>query len=94
LEAERKMANEERLGVLEVVGVALVFIILSAAGLAATLYTGILKNIDGLLLVSICLMMALVFTAMLVALARSQGWIGRGKSAGATAAPATAAAAK
>jgi hypothetical protein len=65
-----------------VIGVALVFIILSAAGLAATFFTGILKNIDGLLLVSICLMMALVFTAMLVAFARSQGWIGRGKSAG------------
>ncbi|HUK30733.1 MAG TPA: hypothetical protein VLV89_06435 [Candidatus Acidoferrum sp.] len=81
------MANEERLGVLEVIGVALVFIILSAAGLAATFYTGILKNIDGLLLVAICLMMALVFTAMLAAFARSQGWIGRGKSAESMPAP-------
>jgi hypothetical protein len=85
------MANEERLGVLEVIGVALVFIILSAAGLAATLYTGILKNIDGLLLISICLMMALVFTVMLAALARSQGWIGRGKSDGSASATAPAA---
>ncbi len=85
------MANEERLGVLELLGTALVFILLSAAGLAATFYTGILKNIDGLLLVSICLMMALVFTAMLVAFARARGWIGRGKSAeSAAAAPATA----
>lgn len=88
------MENEERLGFLEVIGVALVFILLSAAGLAATFYTGILKNIDGLLLVSICLLMALVFTAMLVAFARSQGWIGRGKSAGSPSAPAPAAAAK
>jgi hypothetical protein len=88
------MANEEKLGVLEVIGVALVFLILSAAGLAATFYTGILKNIDGLLLVSICLMMALVFTAMLVAFARSQGWIGRGKSAEPATAPAAPAAAK
>jgi hypothetical protein len=90
------MGNEERLGVLEVIGVGLVFIILSVAGLAATFYTGILKNIDGLLLVSICLMMALVFTAMLVALARWQGWIGRGKSAesASATAPAAPAAAK
>jgi len=74
------MANE-RLGILELVGVALVFILLSAAGLAASFLTGIIYNIDGLLLVSICLMMAFVFTAMLVAFARKQGWIGRGKSA-------------
>ncbi|HEV3219388.1 MAG TPA: hypothetical protein VGZ48_06425 [Candidatus Acidoferrales bacterium] len=83
------MANEERLGVLEVIGVALVFILLSVAGLAATFYTGILKNIDGLLLISICLMMALVFTAMLLAFARAQGWVGRGKSAEPTPTPAT-----
>jgi hypothetical protein len=85
------MANEERLGFLEVIGVALVFIVLSAAGVAATFFTGILKNIDGLLLVSVCLMMALVFTAMLVAFARAQGWIGHGKSAEPPASPAAAA---
>ncbi|MFZ0821764.1 MAG: hypothetical protein WAM91_16995 [Candidatus Acidiferrales bacterium] len=85
------MANEERLGFLEVIGGALVFIVLSAAGVAATFFTGILKNIDGLLLVSVCLLMALVFTAMLVAFARAQGWIGRGKSAESAAAQAAAA---
>ncbi len=84
------MANE-RLGVLEVIGVALVFILLSAAGLAASFFTKIIYNIDGLLLVSVCLMMALVFTAMLVAFARQQGWIGRGKSAESAPAPAAAA---
>ena len=84
------MANE-RLGVLEVIGVALTFILLSVAGLAASYLTGILSNIDGLLMVSICLMMALVFTAMLVAFARQQGWIGRGKSSeSASATPAAA----
>jgi hypothetical protein len=85
------MANEERLGFLEVIGVALVFIVLSAAGLAASFLTKLIYNIDGLLLVSVCLLMALVFTAMLVAFARTQGWIGRAKSAGsAAAAPAAA----
>jgi hypothetical protein len=86
-EAVTKMENEAKLGVLEVIGVALVFILLSVAGLGATFYTGILKNIDGLLLIAICLMMALVFTAMLLAFARAQGWIGRRKSAESTAAP-------
>jgi hypothetical protein len=81
----------ERLGVLEVIGVGLTFLLLSAAGLAASYLTGILSNIDGLLMVSICLMMGLVFTAMLVAFARHQGWIGRGKpSETASATPAAA----
>ncbi len=86
------MANDERLGILELIGVALIFILLSAAGVAASFFTGIIKNIDGLLLVSICLMMALVFTAMIVAVARKQGWIGRQKSV--ESASATAAASK
>ena len=85
------MADDQKLGFLEVIGVALVFILLSAAGLAASIFTGIIKNIDGLLLVSVCLMMALVFAAMLVAFARARGWIGSGKSAEPAATPTPAA---
>jgi hypothetical protein len=81
------MADEQKLGLLEVIGVALVFIVLSAAGVAAALLTGLLKNIDGLLLVAVCLMMGLVFFAMLVAFAKAQGWIGRTKSAEPAASP-------
>ena len=84
--------GNERLGLLELVGVACVFIFLSAAGLAAAFFTRLIYNIDGLLLVAICLLMALVFTAMLVAFAQKQGWIGRGKTAEPSSTPAAPAA--
>jgi hypothetical protein len=81
---ETEMA--ERKGIMEVVGVAIIIIALSAAGLAANFLTGIAFNIDGLLLVSVCLLMALVFAAMLLSLAKQLGLIGKRKSSDASSA--------
>jgi hypothetical protein len=50
---------------------------LSLLGLAAAFLTRLLGNIDGLLLLSICLMMAVIFAFLLYDLAKEQGWLGK-----------------
>jgi len=54
-----------RHGILGVAIVAAVLIALAFAGVGSDLTTGIFWNIDGLLLLSVCLMIVLVFGAML-----------------------------
>ena len=54
-----------RHGILGVAIVAAVLVALSFAGVGSDLTTGIFWNIDGLLLLSVCLLMVLVFGAML-----------------------------
>jgi heme/copper-type cytochrome/quinol oxidase subunit 2 len=54
-----------RHGILGVAIVAAVLVALSFAGVGSDLATGIFWNIDGLLLLSVCLLMVLVFGAML-----------------------------
>ena len=54
-----------RHGILGVAIVAAVIVVLSFAGIGSDLTTGIFWNIDGLLLLSVCLLMVLVFGAML-----------------------------
>ncbi|HET9402536.1 MAG TPA: hypothetical protein VFO34_16445 [Candidatus Acidoferrales bacterium] len=54
-----------RHGILGVAIVAIVLVALSFAGVGSDLTTGIFWNIDGLLLLSVCLMTVLVFGAML-----------------------------
>ncbi len=50
---------------------------LSLLGLAGAFLTRLLGNIDGLLLLSICLMIALIFAFLLYGLAKEQGWLGK-----------------
>jgi hypothetical protein len=50
---------------------------LSFLGLAGAFLTRLLGNIDGLLLLSICLMTALIFAFLLYDLAKQQGWLGK-----------------
>jgi hypothetical protein len=50
---------------------------LSLLGLAGAFLTRLLGNIDGLLLLSICLMVAVIFACLLYVLAREQGWLGK-----------------
>lgn len=54
-----------RQGILSVAIVAAVLVALSFAGIGSDVTTGIFWNIDGLLLLSVCLTMVLVFGAML-----------------------------
>jgi hypothetical protein len=50
---------------------------LSLLGLAGAFLTRLLGNIDGLLLLSICLMTALIFAFLLYDVAKEQGWLGK-----------------
>jgi hypothetical protein len=56
-------------------------LILSLIGVAADFIFDLKLDMDGLLLISVCLMMALVTAAMLFFLAKDQGWLGKNKSA-------------
>jgi hypothetical protein len=77
-----------RQGILGVVVVGLVMLVLSLAGVASDFLTGIALNIDGLLLLAVSLMVALLFLAMLFFLAKTEGWFGKPKEASAPSAPA------
>jgi hypothetical protein len=76
-------------GILTVVGVGLFILGVSVIGVVADFLFDLKLDMDGLLLISVCLLMALVSAAMLFFLAKSMGWLGKTKSAPA-AAPAAA----
>ena len=65
-----------------------VMIVLSILGLVGGLSRDLLGNIDGLLILAVCLLMLLVSALLLFGLAKEQGWIGKHKDGGGTAAPA------
>jgi ABC-type uncharacterized transport system permease subunit len=87
---------------LEMAVVSVVFIVLALVGVVATFTSGLLgAGIDGIMLISICLVVVLAFTIELFMLALDAGWIklpaksSPAKSSTAkTAAPATASPAK
>jgi hypothetical protein len=56
---------------------------LSLLGLAGAFLTRLLGNIDGLLLLSICLMTAVIFAFLLYGLAKEQGRLGKSGKDGA-----------
>ena len=62
-------------GVLGLVGICLVILVLSAAGLASDFLTRLGLDLDGLLLILCSLLMGLLFVVMLLSIARDQGWI-------------------
>jgi hypothetical protein len=61
--------------VLGLVGICLVILLLSFAGLASDFVTRLIGNIDGLLLLFICLMMLGLFAGMLLAMGKEEGWL-------------------
>jgi hypothetical protein len=83
------LAEKSGFGILEVVSIGLFILVVSVIGVVADFMFDLKLDMDGLLLISICLLMALVSAAMLFFLAKAQGWFGRNKSA-AVAAPAAA----
>ncbi len=74
------MAEKSGFGILEVVGIGLFILVVSVIGIAADFLFDLKLDMDGLLLISVCLLMALVSAAMLFFLAKAQGWLGKGKS--------------
>ncbi len=62
-------------GILGLVGICLLIVVLSAAGLASDFLTRLDLDLDGLLLILSCLLMGLLFLIMLFVIAKEQGWI-------------------
>ena len=83
------MSEKSSSGILTVVGIGIFILAISVIGVVADFLFDLKLDMDGLLLISICLLMALVSAAMLFFLAMSMGWIGKSKSA-AAASPAAA----
>ena len=74
------MAEKSGFGILEVVGIGLFILAVSVIGVVADFMFDLKLDMDGLLLISVCLLMALVSAAMLFFLAKDQGWFGKRKS--------------
>ena len=71
-QADSIMSQREDLGLAAIcIGV----VLLSIAGIAAALLTGLLPSLDGLLLVLVCLMMGGLFFFPLLTLAKQNGWL-------------------
>lgn len=62
-------------GILGLASICASILLLSLLGLAADFLTHLVANIDGLLLLFICLMMTLLFAGMLVAILKEEGWL-------------------
>jgi hypothetical protein len=62
-------------GVLGLVGICLLVLVLSAAGLASDVLTRLGLDLDGLLLILCSLLMGLLFLIALFSIAQEQGWI-------------------
>ncbi len=69
-----------RTGYLTVAAIVLITILVSFAGVISDFLMGLGLDMDGLLLLSVSLMMALIFAAMLFLVAKQAGWIGARKS--------------
>lgn len=54
-----------------------VLVAFSIWGLVAAIRARLLSNIDGLLMVAVCLMIAVIFGLLLYVLAKEQGWLGK-----------------
>ena len=62
-------------GVLGLLGICLLMVVLSAAGLASDFLTRLGLDLDGLLLILCSLLLGLLFLIMLFVIAKGQGWI-------------------
>ena len=63
-----------RNGIMELI-VCLVLIGLSIVGAVSAFATGLRRDIDGLLLILVCVLIGSVFSTMLFVLAKQEGWL-------------------
>ncbi len=69
---------------IELLVICAVMLVLSILGIVGGLTPRLRGSLDGLLIVAICLMTALIFAILLIVLAKERGWIGkRGSDGGA-----------
>ncbi len=62
---------------IELLVICVAMLVLGILGVAGGLSRGLLGSMDGLLILSISLLMAVIFAALLYVLAKGQGWIGK-----------------
>jgi hypothetical protein len=65
---------------LELLVMCAVMIVLSLLGIIGGISRDLFGNMDGILLLGICLMILLISALLLFGLAKEQGWIGKHKS--------------
>ncbi len=82
------MSGKENL--MELLVICAVMLVLSVLGVAGGLSPRLLGSLDGLLMVAICLLMALIFAILVFVLAKERGWIGKRASHGSAAPPSSA----
>jgi hypothetical protein len=70
---------------LELLVMCAVMIVLSILGVVGGLSRRLFGGLDGLLMLAVCLMMALIAALLLFGLAREQGWVGKHNSEDASA---------
>jgi len=72
---------------LELLIICAVMLVLSIVGILGGLSARLFGTLDGLLMLAVCMMTALIFAILLFVLAKERGWLGkRGPSGGAAAA--------
>lgn len=62
---------------LELLVICAVMILLSILGIVGGLSRGLFGNMDGILMLGVCLMMALISALLLLWLVKEQGWLGK-----------------
>jgi hypothetical protein len=73
---------------LELLVMCAVMILLSIFGIVGGLSRRLFGGLDGLLMLAVCLMMALIAALLLFVLAKGQGWLGKHKAEDGPAIPA------
>ena len=64
---------------LELLVMCAVVLVLSLLGIIAGVSRDLLGSLDGILMLGVCLMMALIAAILLLLLAKEQGWLGKHK---------------
>ena len=72
----------------ELLVICAVMLVLSILGILGGLSSRLVGSLDGLLMLAVCGMTALIFAILLFVLAKGRGWLGKGGSGGCSATPA------
>jgi hypothetical protein len=72
----------------ELLVICAVMLVLSILGILGGLSSRLMGSLDGLLMLAVCGMTALIFAILLFVLAKGRGWLGKGGSGGGSAKPA------
>ena len=71
---------------LELLVMCAVMLLLSLLGIVGGLSRGLFGNMDGILVLGICLMILLISAVLLLSVAKQQGWLGKKNDSGGAAA--------